>query len=150
MFEGNLSCCAMKHRLGGRHIACDKTKFVYPLLATYARAYAARDAHPHAKSFYERCNADLARMFPPTYRHANPKGYQTKELFGDKVKELEKFVDELAQDDPLQATLRSWASSARVTYSVELRISSGVGEHEQLRALSEKAQAGEEPKAVDL
>ena len=115
---GNLTCCAMKHRLAGKHIVCDKTKFVYPMLALYARVYVGRHESSHLQQFYQRCQKNLSRTFPASYQHISPKGLTKKDLFGDKVRLLEKFLDGLAADDPLHTALRAKSQQSHTRVSL--------------------------------
>uniref|UniRef100_A0A7S2MVN4 Uncharacterized protein n=1 Tax=Helicotheca tamesis TaxID=374047 RepID=A0A7S2MVN4_9STRA len=91
LFEGDFSCCQLKHTVGTG--SCDKESLRVPALGLYSIAL--RRAHDrHVGEVLRNMRAERESFFPSTYRFESDECGEERELFGPLIEKMEKYVEE--------------------------------------------------------
>jgi len=89
VFEGEFSCCAMKHK---GTVKCDKESLMSPILGLYSLVIKQRSLS-HIQDVYHHINSDKDRFFPDSIFFVDEKGkVEERELFGPLVEKMEEYV----------------------------------------------------------
>lgn len=132
VFEGEMTCCMMKHTSGGVETVCDRLSLREPVLGLYGAWYrkklekaklakngpaaAVVVAYPIGENLESELTdlfqgEDMERMFPRTFQMTSVRGTKTKELFGDVITRMEKMQDDaFAGIVPKHRIKRDWGA----------------------------------------
>ena len=92
VFEGQFSCCALKHSTGRR---CDKEELALPMLGLYSLMLKRRGV-AHMREIVELIENDQARFFPDAIEYVTEAESERRPLLAGLVEVMKKYVGEEA------------------------------------------------------
>jgi len=108
IFNGSMTCCTLEHKGGA---PCDRTSLVSPLTGMYFDLYTKQkldSLDANGKRVWEFVEANKDTVFPTKYDHVmDNRKPQKRELFGNLIMRIERFVDKDVEKARAMSTSKS-------------------------------------------